>query len=125
MSVLSDLDITKHKEQFGLIEILNKIDLLDDKCISSTSCDNDRKTVKISAITGVGCTELLEKIDIILSKNERIHTFEVSVSDGAAVAWLHNKGSVKSIKTTDSKTTLEVALSEENANKFCKKFNIN
>ena len=125
LSVLSDLDITKHKEQFGLIEILNKIDLLDDKCISSTSCDNDRKTVKISAITGVGCTELLEKIDIILSKNERIHTFEISVSDGAAVAWLHNKGSVKSIKTTENKATLEVVLSEENANKFCKKFDIN
>ena len=125
LSVLSDLDITKHKEQYGLIEILNKIDLIDDKCISSTSCDNDRKTVKISAITGVGCTELLEKIDIILSKNERIHTFEVCVSDGAAVAWLHNKGSVKSIKTTDNTTILEVALSEENANKFCKKFSIN
>ena len=124
LSVLSDLDITKHKEQFGLIEILNKIDLLDDKRISSTSCYNDRKTVKISAITGVGCTELLEKIDVILSKNERIHTFEVCVSNGAAVAWLHNKGSVKSIKTTDSTTILEVALSEENANKFCKKFDI-
>ena len=34
-----------------------------------------------------------------------MHTFEVSVSDGAAVAWLHNKGSVKSIKTTDNKAT--------------------
>ena len=125
LSVLSDLDITKHKEQFGSIEILNKIDLLDDKCTSSMSCDNDRKTVKISAVTGVGCTELLEKIDMILSKNERIHTFEVGVSDGAAVAWLHNKGSVKSIKTTDNRTILEVALSEENANKFCKKFDTN
>ncbi len=89
------------------------------------SCDNYQKNVKISAITGAGCTELLEIIDTILSKNERIHTFEVSVSDGAAVAWLHNKGSVKSIKTTDNKATLEVALSEENANKFFKKFNIN
>ena len=122
LSVLSDLDITKHKEQLGLIEILNKIDLLDDKCISSMSFDNDQKNVKISAITGAGCTELLEMIDIILSKNERMHTFELSVSDGAAVAWLHNKGSVKSIKTTDNTATLEVVLSEENANKFCKKF---
>ena len=86
--------------------------------------DNDQKNVKISAITGAGCTELLEKIDIILSKNERIHTFEVSVANGAAVAWLHNKGSVKSIKTNDDTATLEVALSEENANKFCKKFSI-
>ena len=125
LSVLSDLGITKHKEQLGLIEILNKIDLLNDKCISNMSCDNYQKNVKISAITGAGCTELLEIIDTILSKNERIHTFEVSVSDGAAVAWLHNKGSVKSIKTTDNKATLEVALSEENANKFFKKFNIN
>ena len=124
LSVLSDLDITKHKEQFGLIEILNKIDLVDDKCISNMSFDNDQKNVKISAITGAGCTELLEKIDTILSKNERIHTFEVSVANGAAVAWLHNKGSVQSIKTNDDTATLEVALSEENANKFCKKFSI-
>ena len=86
------------------------------------SFDNDQKNVKISAITGAGCTELLEMIDIILSKNERMHTFELSVSDGAAVAWLHNKGSVKSIKTTHNKATLKVVLSEENANKFCKKF---
>ena len=60
-------DITKHKEQFGLIEILNKIDLLDDKCISSMSCDSDPKNVKISAITGQAAPNL-EMIDIILSK---------------------------------------------------------
>lgn len=124
LSVLSDLDITTHKERFGLIEVLNKIDLLEDKCISSMLSENDQKNVKISAITGRGCTELLKMIDNILSQNERIHLFEVSLSDGAAVAWLHNKGTVKSIKTDDSKTSLEVALSEENANRFLKKFNM-
>ena len=124
LSVLSDLDITTHKERFGLIEVLNKIDLLEDKCISSMLSENDQKNVKISAITGRGCTELLKMIDNILSQNERIHLFEVNLSDGAAVAWLHNKGTVKSIKTDDSKTSLEVALSEENANRFFKKFNM-
>ena len=124
LSVLSDLDITTHKERFGLIEVLNKIDLLEDKCISNMLSENDQKNVKISAITGRGCTELLKMIDNILSQNERIHLFEVSLSDGAAVAWLHNKGTVKSIKTDDSKTSLEVALSEENANRFFKKFNV-
>lgn len=123
LSVLADLDITKHKEQFGLIEVLNKIDLLNDKCIPSMLCNNDQKNVNISAITGVGCTELLEMIDSILSENESIHTFEVSVSDGAAIAWLHDKGTVKSIKTSNNKTTLKVALSEQHANKFLKKFN--
>ena len=124
LSVLSDLDITTHKERFGLIEVLNKIDLLEDKCISNMLSENDQKNVKISAITGRGCTKLLKMIDNILSQNERIHLFEVSLSDGAAVAWLHNKGTVKSIKTDDSKTSLEVALSEENANRFFKKFNM-
>ena len=124
LSVLSDLDIITHKERFGLIEVLNKIDLLEDKCISNMLSENDQKNVKISAITGRGCTELLKMIDNILSQNERIHLFEVSLSDGAAVAWLHNKGTVKSIKTDDSKTSLEVALSEENANRFFKKFNM-
>tara|TARA_Y100001933_G_scaffold55740_1_gene55242 strand:+ start:1587 stop:2906 length:1320 start_codon:yes stop_codon:yes gene_type:complete len=124
LSVLSDLDITTHKERFGLIEVLNKIDLLEDKCISNMLSENDQKNVKISAITGRGCTELLKMIDNILSQNERIHLFEVNLSDGAAVAWLHNKGTVKSIKTDDSKTSLEVALSEENANRFFKKFNM-
>ena len=124
LSVLSDLDITTHKERFGLIEVLNKIDLLEDKCISNMLSENDQKNVKISAVTGRGCTELLKMIDNILSQNERIHLFEVSLSDGAAVAWLHNKGTVKSIKTDDSKTSLEVALSEENANRFFKKFNM-
>ena len=124
LSVLSDLDITTHKERFGLIEVLNKIDLLEDKCISNMLSENDQKNVKISAITGRGCTELLKMIDNILSQNERVHLFEVSLSDGAAVAWLHNKGTVKSIKTDDSKTSLEVALSEENANRFFKKFNM-
>ena len=124
LSVLSDLDITTHKERFGLIEVLNKIDLLEDKCISNMLSENDQKNVKISAVTGLGCTELLKMIDNILSQNERIHLFEVNLSDGAAVAWLHNKGTVKSIKTDDSKTSLEVALSEENANRFFKKFNM-
>ena len=124
LSVLSDLDITKHEEEFGLIEVLNKMDLLDDKRISNLFFDKDQRNVKISARTGLGCTELLEMIDHILSENERIHFFEVGVSDGAAVAWLHDKGTVKCIKTNDSKTSLEVALSEENANKFFKKFNV-
>ena len=68
-------------------------------------------------------TELLVKIDGILSEDEAIHSFALATTDGhVLIAWLHENGNVRSTETTDEKTFIEVVLSEKNANKFYKNF---
>ena len=62
------------------------------------------------------------KIDGILSEDEAIHSFALATTDGAAIAWLHENGNVRSTETTDEKTLIKVVLSEKNANKFYKNF---
>ena len=121
LSILADLGISKQEGRLRIVDVFNKIDLLASES-PPTALDAADKNLKISALTGYGCDELLVKIDGILSEDEAIHSFALATTDGAAIAWLHENGNVRSTETTDEKTFIEVVLSEKNANKFYKNF---
>ena len=123
LSILADLGISKQEGRLRIVDVFNKIDLLASES-PPTAFDATDKNLKISALTGYGCDELLVKIDRILSEDEAIHSFALATTDGAAIAWLHENGNVRSTETTDEKTFIEVVLSEKNANKFYKNFSV-
>ena len=123
LSILADLGISKQEGRLRIVDVFNKIDLLASES-PPTALDAADKNLKISALTGYGCDELLVKIDGILSEDEAIHSFALATTDGAAIAWLHENGNVRSTETTDEKTFIEVVLSEKNANKFYKNFSV-
>ena len=124
LSILADLGIPKQEGRLRVVDVFNKMDLLAPDSQPTTPEMVDQINLKISALTGYGCDELLVKIDDILSEDETIHSFALATTDGAAVAWLHENGNVRFTEIIDEKLFIEVFLSEKNANKFYKNFSI-
>ena len=48
----------------------------------------------MSALSGLGCSELLEAVSKLLTQGARVHSFVLPVSDGQRLAWLHAHGEV-------------------------------
>ena len=124
LSILADLGIPKQEGRLRVVDVFNKMDLLAPDSQPTTPEMVDQINLKISALTGYGCDELLVKIDDILSEDETIHSFALATTDGAAVAWLHENGNVRFTEIIDEKLFIEVFLSEKNVNKFYKNFSV-
>jgi len=79
-----------------LVDVLNKIDLLDDdeRAFVFEQTRRNRDVVAVSAQTGECCDHLLDRFDGILASNESVETFDVPLHDGAAMAWLYDRGEV-------------------------------
>jgi GTP-binding protein HflX len=130
MTILNDIGVGLGVESgegaspAPIIEVWNKADLLDleqrqeleDKLNKKDDC------VLISAETGEGIDVLRQTLsDLIAAKNE-VRQISLDNSDGAALAWLHNKGDVKVISTANDKTVLQVSLGLQNWGQFTKLF---
>jgi len=79
-----------------ILEVWNKWDLLDEdraEELSNNAASSD-DIVPVSAISGEGVDELLEKLGEMLTVKASIHEFELSASDGRRIAWLHAHGEV-------------------------------
>ncbi len=48
----------------------------------------------LSAETGFGVAELLDRLGRLLTEGARVHRIMVPASDGARIAWLHSHGEV-------------------------------
>ena len=113
--VLTELGLTE-EQRGAMIEVWNKSDLLDGEAAQFRSATAARKdnTVLASALTGAGLDLLLERIEAKLGKGDQIYEIAVKASDGAGLAWLHERAEVlerKARKNGDVK--LMVRLTEE------------
>src|SRR6185312_9384872 len=84
-AVLTDLGLGETVEG-GLVEALNKIDLLDPerRALLRNQAQRNRDVVPISAATGEGCAALMELFDRRLEDDLQLTLLDVPVSDGAA-----------------------------------------
>jgi GTP-binding protein HflX len=80
----------------AMIEVLNKIDLLDGDAKTSVLAKAARNpgAVAASALTGEGCDDLLALLAGRLAADERAVHLSVPLSDGAGLAWLYERGQV-------------------------------
>ena len=92
------------------MEILNKIDLIDadGRAFLADRARHSDDVVMLSAVTGEGCDEFLARIDAILATKESVETFDVSFADGAALAWLYERGEV--IERDDSGASARITV---------------
>ncbi|MBK1664743.1 GTPase HflX [Rhodospirillum rubrum] len=93
--VLREMELDERVES-GLIEALNKIDLLDSdrqgRLVEDTA---GRDTlVPVSAVTGAGTDALLARIDARLAESRIVLGLSIPLSDGATLAWVYRKGEV-------------------------------
>jgi GTP-binding protein HflX len=111
VAVLSDLGIGAEKDT-KMIEVMNKIDLLDaedhDRVINQA--DRREDAVALSAVTGEGCDGFLELLDRFTGHMREIIVLPVDLSDGATISWLYRHGEVISRHDDEISAHFQVGL---------------
>ncbi len=113
LAVLGDLGLG-HLAEDGLIEVLNKIDLLDaaERDSLLNQAQRNSQTVPLSAATGEGCDALLCLIDRRLEDGARPVRLDVPLSDGKTLAWIYQHGEVLGRRDDADAAHLSVRLTE-------------
>jgi GTP-binding protein HflX len=113
LAVLGDLGLGDQIDD-GLIEVLNKIDLLDpitrNGLINQTQRNSE--TVALSAATGEGCDSLVRLVDHRLESGARPVRLDVPLSDGKTLAWIYEHGEVLGRRDDAEAAHLSVRLSD-------------
>ena len=114
LAVLRDLGLEALVEE-GLIEVMNKTDLLEPSARAALSNQVERRntdTVALSAVTGEGCDRLLQLIDGRLDASLRAVRLDVPLSDGRTLAWIYAHGEVLGRRDDAEAAHLSVRLTE-------------
>jgi GTP-binding protein HflX len=125
--VLSELGIDPN-DSARLMEVWNKVDLLDrDARIAVVNAARrvpaERRPVVISAVTGVGFPELLERIEARLASERMQLALTVDPSDGKGLAWLYKNSEVLQRRNqSDGSVFLEVRVAPERAEQVHRRF---
>lgn len=125
----------QEKWQSDTIHVYNKIDKVESKSLVNPEMDQQNEifkasndielpnnAIKISALKNIGILDLLNEIDIRLRKDEQIIEIDLSPQDGEQLAWLYAHSYVNIIEQRDTCTKLQVAISEQNLNKWRAKY---
>jgi len=101
IKVLEDLGVIDGEGGLAsvpIIEVWNKLDLLDNDAIGELKDQiarrDDEKIVAVSALTGEGCDQLLEVAGEELTAGARECSFVLPAGDGQRIAWLRARGDV-------------------------------
>jgi GTP-binding protein HflX len=105
----------------GIIEVLNKIDLLSDAergVLRNRLGRSNEAAVALSAKSGEGVGDLLAAIDRRLAERRDVVELVVDVTDGAALAWLYANGEVLAREDDDRNIRLRVRLDASAADRY-------
>jgi GTPase len=112
-AVLDDLGINEPACD-GLIEAMNKVDLIDPgtrACLENQALRNSH-SIALSAVTGEGCARLLAMIDRRLDSETQSVRLDIPLTDGKTLAWIYRHGEVLGRRDDDEAAHLSVRLSE-------------
>ena len=119
LKVLSELGLDEPRED-GLIEAMNKIDLVDP--VTRASLGNQQRrnshSIAVSATTGEGCEALLDLIDRRLESEARVMRLDVPLADGKTLAWIYDRGEVLGRRDDNEAAHLSVRLSDEDISRL-------
>lgn len=97
--VLGDLGVETLSDNSALLEVWNKIDLLQPiqlEAALSSARYRDRPPALVSAVTGAGLEQLLAQIDSRLGFSDEVLELSIPSSDGRLLNWLHENTEVLS-----------------------------
>ena len=120
LAVLKSLGLAEIEEQNCYIELLNKIDLLDEQqrqWVAEISSRNP-SLLAISATSGEGSDQFLELIDKKLSQNRLAVTCRIKNTDGALQAWLYRHAEVVSRKPNENFDDFEILIAVPDFNRL-------
>jgi GTP-binding protein HflX len=118
-AILDELGLGERLEEH-VIEVLNKVDLLDAESreVLGHRLARANGRVLASALTGEGVAVLLAAIDRHLAKSARTVTLAVALDDGAAIAWLYDHGQVLARRDDERQAHLRVDLDPADLARF-------
>jgi len=115
IEVLKDLGVEPGEDR-PVIEVLNKIDLLDEEARGAllTSAARRDDLLPVSAATGENCERLLARLDELLSASYETVELDVANDDGALLSWLYDHGEIVNREDSEAGVHLSVSMSPEN-----------
>ena len=121
-TVLRELGMVEQVDR-GMVEALNKIDLLPPARREELLNQALRAegVIPVSAISGEGIPELLQFIDRSLGAARQLVEIAVPHADGAALAWLYRHGEVVERRDDESAAHLMVRLDAADAARFAQR----
>ncbi len=119
LAVLSELGLSADSED-RMIEVFNKIDLLEagKRSALKAKTNGDGHLAAVSALSGDGLEDLQHELERSLSGSRSTLELEVSLSDGATLAWLYRNGDVLSREDVNGVARVTVGLDASNIAKF-------
>lgn len=116
LTVLEELGVDTSDTNPGLIEVLNKSDLLDEEqqeFYSNRKTNGSQSPYLASAITGSGCKDLIQVFDQLVTADYEEIELTLPHQDGATLAWLYEHGDV--IARNDDTAEIELTVRLEGA----------
>lgn len=122
-TVLADLGLDESALE-NMLEVLNKIDLLDgdQRAAAVNQAERKNSVLAVSAVTGEGCDALLAAIEQRLYPHRQRMTLSVPHAEGRATAWLYDHSEVASREESEEATLLTVEMTEREYFQFRKEF---
>jgi GTP-binding protein HflX len=122
LEVLAELGIETDGER-PMIEVLNKIDLLDQGARAGLIASNSGVgPVAMSALTGEGIPDFLIRIEAGLGEGETVFRLKLSPSDGAGMAWAYAHGRVSDRKDRADGPVLTLSIDPQSIDRFRHRF---
>ena len=119
IAIMKDLGIEYETDE-RIFEVINKIDVC--KPERKDEIERDAKfhdnILAISAQTGEGVDELLETVDLFLSRHSKSISYKIPAADGKAMAWLYQHGEVIETKEEGDIIDILVHIDVANQNRF-------
>ena len=127
LQILRDLGVLDDEDaanQPRMLEVWNKIDLLDAEKREDLSALVQRNDdlLMISAQTGEGVDAFKAHLSALIAKGNVVRSVRLKASDGAALAWLHARGTINSQIVDEDLVTVEASLSRQLWGQFDKQF---
>jgi GTP-binding protein HflX len=127
LQILRDLGVLDDENaanQPRMLEVWNKIDLLDAEKREDLSALVQRNDdlLMMSAQTGEGVDAFKAHLSALIAKGNLVRAVRLKASDGAALAWLHARGTINSQIVDEDLVTVEASLSRQLWGQFDKQF---
>lgn len=119
IKILKQLELEDNLEN-STIEVLNKIDLLEDykEIVLNTKFKDRDDRVCVSALNHIGTSELLEKLDKKISKDDLPLSLCVKASEGKVLSWLYSNTHIINEKIIDDHMEFELKISNKNSGRL-------
>lgn len=109
-----------------MVEAQNKIDSLgvDDQAILAAQARRKPHSIPVSALTGQGLDALMAVVEEQLGQNRQTLDLEVSLADGAQMAWLYRHGEVIERHDDETLAHIRVRLAPVDMDRFHHQFGV-